>query len=100
MGTGRLNRIGKWNALRRYNRDKKLRAFMVELFSGINKDPLAIYDVPYLLGLLPTPLRNIIHNTGISQRLLETQSGLLMVPTSLKKAIAKDRAIDLIERFI
>jgi 2-polyprenyl-6-methoxyphenol hydroxylase-like FAD-dependent oxidoreductase len=77
MGQSLPLRMAKWKAFREYRNDPSLRRYLVDLFSGRNRDPLSLIDVPYLLGWVPSAVREYLHESSLNQRWIEHQ-GLLL----------------------
>lgn len=82
-----LNRWMKWNAIRKYENDPKLRQRLIEIFTGLNKDRVGLYEIPYLLGWLPTFLRNELEVLKLNQKVLPLQNDLLLSPQGLGKTL-------------
>lgn len=70
-------RMAKWKAFREYQRNLRLRSYLVDLFSGRNRDPLSLIDLPYLLGWVPSGIRDSIRDLSLNQRFIDQQSSLL-----------------------
>lgn len=81
----RLARWGKWIATRRYREDDDLRAYLVDLFAGVNRDPFALHDLPYLLGVFPGGVRRRLSRLRVHRWLLRPQNEILTVPLKLQK---------------
>ena len=85
MGTDPWARWAKWVAMKRYKSDAPLRSYLIDLFSGVNKDPFGLYDLPYLLGVLPSPIRKRLRALGLNRLLLKPQNAVLTSPLGLYK---------------
>lgn len=78
-------RWGKWIATRKYRQDPELRDYLVDLFSGKNKDPFGLYDLPYLLGIFPGRMRKKLSRMKLNRILLKPQNEFLTTPLPFQK---------------
>ena len=73
----------KRRAISRYNADESLKLYTVGLFAGLHKESFGVYDLPYLLGLLPTKIRQTLKGTQIIKSSTGMQNALLTTPPGL-----------------
>lgn len=97
MNCDRLNRFAKWNAIKQCETDPERRTQIIDLFGGTKRDPFTIYDVPYLLGILPTSIRQKLENFTWSRSLLNQQNSILTKPLSLKKFMAQRKSLEILK---
>jgi len=71
-------------AFTRYQSDLSLKKHLIGLFSGKNRENIALYDLPYLLGLLPTSLRTRLHQNFLAQKSLDLQNLIATYPIALR----------------
>lgn len=91
MGKSRWTPWAKWRAIRAYEKDDELKSYLMGLFGGTNKQAFGVYDLPYLLGLLPSRLRKPLERMPLNQSILELQSHILTTPFP----VLKERALSL-----
>lgn len=90
MQNALINKVAKHRAIRSYEKDPELKRFLLGLFSGLIKEPYAIYDLPYLLGLLPTVYRNRINAHPLVEKIEGVQNQILVTPFGMMKDKLKE----------
>jgi hypothetical protein len=91
-----INRLAKWGALQRYNKNETVRKNLVHLFSGHHQREFAIYDIPYYLGLFPTRVRKRLDETVLQKQFHSTQNDLITMPFKVQKKLLKGKALKLL----
>ncbi len=85
MNTSRWSPLAKRRALYMYQRDGELLQYLIGLFAGTHKDSFGIYDLPYLLGVLPSKRRSQIKKFFLARMSEKLQNSLITTPVPVLK---------------
>ncbi|MCC6277790.1 MAG: FAD-dependent monooxygenase [Oligoflexia bacterium] len=97
MDHGILNRIAKWKALSSYNANPDRKRRVAGLFGGTIDEAFDFLEVPYLLGIIPTSLRNKIMGFYPLKNTRRLQNNLVTRPLEFDRKLLKRKAIAAIE---
>jgi 2-polyprenyl-6-methoxyphenol hydroxylase-like FAD-dependent oxidoreductase len=100
MNSSLINRLAKRHVLARYMSDGKLRTYSADFFGGVSDRPVSLLDVPYLLGVVPTSLMNVVKSAKVDHFMIDFQNQALVNPSRLSGKFFTKKALALARNYL
>jgi len=89
-----LARLTKHRAVLTYKQDQDLIYYLADLFGGLHEGDLTFYDLPYILGFIPTRTRLFFSKLKMDSILSSAQAEILLKPPGLLRQQLKKRLFE------